>query len=325
MAVNVYNRFISNICRFIYSFILCRHTVKMTLDCVVLMLFSVNPLLFKREIFYATHVGIAQRRPRMKKPSEIRTVFGNNLRILSKDFASITGLAHDLGINRTQFNRYLSGESFPRPDILAIICDFFKVDARILLEPLSDDDNGAADQLDPFLSEFFMNGGGILSEQTFPSGFYRFSRRSFIDPDLFVIGLVYVSRSGGNTYLKGYETKKAMCIQHLPTQPEYREFRGLMMQQEEGIAFMASRKNTMTASFNYLSRVTSFHNNFWLGYTTRTVPEGAGALRTTRLVYEHIPQTTSAVFDAARNTGFYKVDQLEPFHRRLLRPEEPFT
>ena len=165
----------------------------------------------------------------MKRPSEIRTIFGNNLRILSKDFSSITGLAHDLGINRTQLNRYLSGESFPRPDVLAIICDFFKVDARILLEPVSPNHVSAALKIDPYLSDFFINDGGVLSDDIFPSGFFRFSRRSFIDHDLYVVGLVYIFRSAGNTYLRGYETTSAMRVQNLPVKPEYREFRGFVV------------------------------------------------------------------------------------------------
>jgi len=116
-----------------------------------------------------------------------------------------------------------------------------------------------------------------------------------------------------------------MRVQNLPVKPEYREFRGFVVKQEEGIAFQASRMNTMTTSFNYLNRVTSFHNNYWLGYTARTVPETAAGLRATRLVYEHLPQTAASVLNAARNRGFHSVDQLEPFHRRLLRPDEPFS
>ena len=63
-------------------------------------------------------------------------MFGANLRSLSKDYVSVSELSRQLGINRTQFNRYLAGESFPRPDVLARICGFFKVDARMLLEPV---------------------------------------------------------------------------------------------------------------------------------------------------------------------------------------------
>jgi transcriptional regulator with XRE-family HTH domain len=74
----------------------------------------------------------------MTSPADIRTIFGENLKLLIADYPSVTYLAHELGVNRTQLNRYLSGDSFPRPDVLARICKFFGVDARILLEPLND-------------------------------------------------------------------------------------------------------------------------------------------------------------------------------------------
>src|SRR5680860_341270 len=67
-------------------------------------------------------------------PAQLRAIFGDNLRALSADYPSVAGLCRDLGINRTQFNRYLTGESFPRPDVLHRICQFFGTDARILLE-----------------------------------------------------------------------------------------------------------------------------------------------------------------------------------------------
>ena len=70
-----------------------------------------------------------------RSPADLRNMFGENLRVLAKKYPSISELSRRLGINRTQFNRYLSGESFPRPDVLDRICSFFKVDARILLEP----------------------------------------------------------------------------------------------------------------------------------------------------------------------------------------------
>ena len=69
-------------------------------------------------------------------PSEIRAIFGENLKKLCAATGSIAALCRELQINRTQFNRYLSGESFPRPDVLAKICAHFDIDARILLQPV---------------------------------------------------------------------------------------------------------------------------------------------------------------------------------------------
>lgn len=46
MTVNVYNHLYSNICRFLYSFILCRAFVNVTLISIKMMPFSVKALYF---------------------------------------------------------------------------------------------------------------------------------------------------------------------------------------------------------------------------------------------------------------------------------------
>ena len=63
-------------------------------------------------------------------PAQIRSIFGENLKTLYRETGAVAAICRELDINRTQFNRYLSGESFPRPDILAKICDRFSVDAH---------------------------------------------------------------------------------------------------------------------------------------------------------------------------------------------------
>jgi transcriptional regulator with XRE-family HTH domain len=260
----------------------------------------------------------------LKKPAELRSMFGSNLRSLAKDYPSISELSRQLGINRTQFNRYLSGESFPRPDVLARICYFFKIDARVLLEPV-DHMQSASDPISGgFLTDFLGTGTRDLSEDEFPNGFYRFVRRSFLEADKFLIGLVFVKREGSNTYIRGYEAKAAMANQGLPNNREAREFRGLVIQQEEGVAALISRRNSMTSSFNYLHRVTSFENNFWIGYVTRTVRETTSGDRATRLVYEHLGHNLSKARETAAQAGYCDIADLNSFHRRLLQPDDPF-
>lgn len=260
-----------------------------------------------------------------QSPAQLRNMFGSNLRILAAGYASISDLARQLGINRTQFNRYLSGESFPRPDVLSRICSFFGVDARVLLQPVGEIGNTQDPIANPFLRDYLGTGSRDVPADLFPGGFYRFSRRSFITNDLYIVGLVHIRRDGTNTFLRGFEPKSAMKSQYLPTEAPMREFRGIVMQQEDGIAILATRKGSMTGSFNYLSRVASFDNNFWVGYVTRTVPESMGGLRATRLVYEYLGHKMPDVLPAARAAGFCKMADLLPYHRKLLRPDEPFT
>ncbi len=261
-----------------------------------------------------------------RSPAELRDMFGANLRMLAKKYPSISELSRQLAINRTQFNRYLSGESFPRPDVLDRICAFFEVDARILLEPVSKIENTGCILNGPVLADFLGVGVNNVPHEVFPNGFYRFSRRSFINNTQFVVGLVYVFRDNDyNTYIRGYEAKDAMLQQGLNADAPAREFRGYVTHQEEGVAMVISRRNSMTSSFNYLARVSSFENNFWVGYVTRTVRENASGTRVERMVYEHLGQDQASIFAVAREAGFLSEDELLPFHRRLLQTGEQFS
>lgn len=260
-----------------------------------------------------------------QSPSELRNMFGENLRQLSSGYTSISDLSRQLGINRTQFNRYLSGESFPRPDVLARICNFFKVDARVLLEPVDKIGAGHDPISNPFLRDFVGTGASNVPHDAFPSGFYRFSRRSFSNHSVFIVGLILIRREGANTFMRGYESVESMKVQNLPTDARAREFRALVMQQEDGIVLLVSRRNCMTSSFNYLYRVASFENNYWVGFITRTVPEEVGRPRAVRVVYEFLGTKVSDALPVARQSGFHSVDELLPFHRRLLQPDTPFS
>lgn len=251
-------------------------------------------------------------------------MFGANLRLLSRAYPSISELSRQLGINRTQFNRYLAGESFPRPDVLARICDFFDVDARVLLEPV--------DRLG--VSQSILNGaelgdylgaGSVLRENTFPTGFYRFSRRSFMAPDRYVLGLVRVWRNNSsNCFVRGFEAREAIRQQGLPMKADLREFRGIVLQMENGIGFIISRRQTQTASFNFLHPVASFENNFWTGYVTRTVPESMEGERVTRMVYEYVGTGLDRGLEVGRNAGIVPPDRVPEFHMRLLHGQSAF-
>ncbi len=177
----------------------------------------------------------------------------------------------------------------------------------------------------PAVAEFIGAGAVALDEELFPSGFYRFTRRSFMDEARFVQGLVYVFRKDVFTFIRGFEAKEAMSAQGLGTDPRTREFRGFLLPQEGGIAALVSRRNSLTTSFNYLARVPSFQNNFWVGYAARTVQESVTSGRATRLVYEYLGGFGKNVMAAARSSGFCTEDQLIPFHRSRLRVDEPFS
>lgn len=258
-------------------------------------------------------------------PTQLRTIFGQNLRQLASRHQSVAGLCRELGINRTQFNRYLASESFPRPDVLYRICTFFKVDARVLLEPVDEIAESDGNLFShPEVADFIGKRSTEVSEDIFPSGFFRFTRPSFIENDRYIQGLVYVYRQGNFSFIRGYEAREAVALQGLKDDATTREFRGILVAQDEGIAALISRRNTLTCTFTYLGRVTSFENNFWVGYTTRTAPEALDSRRAARIVFEHLPKEMSTVMEAARATGLCDLDAVTAFHRKHLRVGQPF-
>ena len=131
-------------------------------------------------------------------------------------------------------------------------------------------------------------------------------------------------RQSGVVYVRGFEAKEAMRQQGLPTDVKSREFRGYATRQEDGVSLIISRRRAMTCSFNYLSRVASFENNFWVGYVSRTVRENASGTRAVRMVYEYLGKRMGKALTAARGAGFVSEDELMPFQRRLLQPDDPF-
>lgn len=69
----------------------------------------------------------------MAKSTDVEN-FAENLRFLCGFYSSISEVCRKLEINRQQFNRYLSGKSFPSFKNLKKICDFFGVEADEITE-----------------------------------------------------------------------------------------------------------------------------------------------------------------------------------------------
>ena len=64
--------------------------------------------------------------------------FPQNLRFLCDYYRSVADVCRRLGVNRSQFNRYLSGRSTPSRHVFKTICDFFGVEEYEILLPPGD-------------------------------------------------------------------------------------------------------------------------------------------------------------------------------------------
>ncbi len=61
--------------------------------------------------------------------------FSKNLRFLCGYYKSIADVCRKLGVNRTQFNRYLSGKHKPSANLLRKMCDFFGLEEFEIMLP----------------------------------------------------------------------------------------------------------------------------------------------------------------------------------------------
>lgn len=256
-------------------------------------------------------------------PSQLRAMFGANLRQLAERAPSIAALSRDLGINRTQLNRYLSGESFPRPDILYQICRHFGVDARVLLEPLDRLNTRASLFQNPMVSDFLGAMEKPVSEGQMPRGMYRFVRASFLEPDRFVTGLVLIFDHDGQRFIRGYESRDVMRRLALPETLDSREYRGVFLPQMDGVMFLVSRRNGASASFGYLSRHLASEACIWTGFSTLAIRDSSRAKRVVRILFEFLGHDTGRILTAARAAGTCTRGGLSPHHRHMLGLDAP--
>lgn len=254
-----------------------------------------------------------------RSPSELRAIFGDNLRQLARRHASVSELSRQLGINRTQFNRYLSGESFPRPDVLDQICRFFDVDARILLEPVGAQYEAQQSATLPAeLRNFLLPGLESLTERDFPVGFYKVTSQSERETTAPQTDLVYAFRRNGKTLLRGYSGSAP----HADKTSANREYRGFAARQADGIMLVMSHRNASAGMCSFVTRIRGNTPRIWAGYVTQTTPESPEQIRAARVVFAHLGREMRPALIAARARR--QRQDTDPLTRRLLQPGQPF-
>lgn len=179
-------------------------------------------------------------------------VFGQNLRSLTAMRGSQAAVAQDLGVNRIQFQRYLRAESFPKPNVLKRICDYFGVDARIMTDPLTNDQLGLVE------AGQYLNDGVLPKNiaamcegvsyavpdqdyfegtKEFTDGLYEVWRGSNSYPDCAIHFLLRLKTLNSARVLRGYDPRAGLP-HHLRGNGPYREFRGLLLRPREGYTML---------------------------------------------------------------------------------------
>jgi transcriptional regulator with XRE-family HTH domain len=258
-------------------------------------------------------------------PAQLRQIFGTNLRKLCQSRRSVSAVSRDLGINRTQFNRYLSGESFPRLDVLYLICKYFSTDARILLEQHNAQLNDECTLLTHSeIKAFYTPDPTCVERSVLSSGLYRFARPSFADSTIFIQVLSLVYRVKQPTFIRGLKATGSTPRVARGKHRQAREWRGFLIRQDCGISGLISGKDSGVQSYMFLTPQLNEQPNFWLGYCTQSTAESVTGPRVTRLTYEYLGQNLSKIMQTARTAGRCTANQLPQQHRKLLMPLQTF-
>ncbi len=125
--------------------------------------------------------------------------FCNNLRLLTDHYKSVAEVCRNLGINRTQFNKYLSGNSNPSRHIFKTLCDFFGVEKHEMLLPhgkfeklvqLRSSNGGNMPTYAPFMDHLMSRSRDEISEY---DGYYFEYSYSMSAPGLILRSLMQIA------------------------------------------------------------------------------------------------------------------------------------
>lgn len=270
--------------------------------------------------------------PKRASVASVLPVFGKNLRLLTSARGTQAKVSSDLDIGRVQFQRYLRGESFPKPHALKKICDYFMVDARILTEPLTEDLQREM-MLARNPSAQFVDRGAWMSALGFSASSQNyFGNRGPLDPGLYaswqwcgarkntiVRRLFKVQRHEGVTVTRGYSPREFFPA---GTPLKDREYRGICLTlRSQGYflwSFFPKPSDMMATAFVTPASLSEDMSDVLVGYTAISRDELPGLPRLSRVIIEPISASPNSLLKQAHMPSFFKLEDVHPSYADLL-------
>lgn len=250
-------------------------------------------------------------------PAELRMILGDNLRHLCRHGDSISELCRQIGVNRTQFNRYLTGTAFPRPDVLFRICHHFKVDANILLHRLDDPPPPAMTQPKP-LGRLVIDTQRPFDHYLLPDGLYRYWRKSFRQPGLAYIGMARIYSKDGAKLWKGYDVHDVAIRTGSKRYARSSSYDGQLVQQFDGFALMSRTAHNDQMNVTFFEYGLDAMPDYFSGISFLTRRRLSEANRLTAIVMERLPPSCAVLLATARSCGTKPIDTVPPLVRAAL-------
>ena len=250
----------------------------------------------------------------------ISRVFGQNLRELVDQKPSISHVCRELDINRTQFNRYLSGEAHPRPEILDRICTYFGCDARILLTPLAElrekhsstwPFGEAPDPFDALTGDF--------DHTRMPDGLYQFLLPNMVEPGAIVVDLIrlFTTAQGvkgvhwsiPHPYADSIGIKPGWC---------HRKLTGFAYQHIDGVSLLLANPFSRLVMMCFVTQGYRGVPTTYTGYSAMTLSKGPKQTQVQPLIISRLPSNCGQVLKSRRRLSRLGLEDLDAAERDYL-------
>lgn len=242
-------------------------------------------------------------------PAALRQVLGDNLRLLCSDGGSVTKLCAEIGVNRTQFNRYLSGEAFPRPDVLYRICAKFGVDANILLHPLQP---RVRDQMEIATDALYRDVMALnrrpFDHYLLPDAMYRFWRMSFQRPGMVYSSIAWIYTRDGVKHWKATDVFSDAVRPGTRRFARTSQFRGVMFQHFDGVSLICATSIESTFNLTFFEYGLAGQTKYYTGLSFLTRRRTMDSNRLSITVMERLPDDRKAWRQVARTAGICSPD-----------------
>lgn len=262
-------------------------------------------------------------------------VFGHNLRLLCARRRSQASVAADLDIGKVQFQRYLKGQSFPKPNVLKRICDYFDVDARILTEridpvtgllerkPLRDSVPDTVTELAKAVEYACPQQEYFPAVSIMADGFYLAHRYSLSRPGMVAAIPLLVKRLDKARVVRGFDLRESVPSNFVPRPPgamHPREFRGVLLESYNGCSIVFLHAQPVgTVTHMFVSPNVARNDGFFVGFASTGRRETPGLARLVRLVVTPVGARLRDMRRAMRDeVGLHEADRVSPFIRDEL-------
>lgn len=250
-------------------------------------------------------------------PAELRMILARNLQRLLENDTTVSEACRQIGVNRTQFNRYLAGTAFPRPDVLHRICRYFRVDANILLEPIAPRPK-TAEELAGSENLWQQHSRRPFDHYLLPNGFYKYWRKSFRQPKRAYLGLAQITTHGREKHWKGYDLHDQAIRSGGKRFARSSRYDGLLIQQFDGFALVSRTPYTDLMNMTYFEYGLDGLMEYYTGISFITRRRMPDTNRLSAIVMQKLPSSCSAVLACARDCGSHELSDLPELIRTAL-------